>query len=166
VNFLDKFKKQSILLIQLKEKETMILDKDSIIQIIKSQIEVEKTNVKEALETERKMERDVAKLFLEIIRMDSQKHSNILSRTLKILENPTIKSRENFFYIYYAPIVVRKELEAHKKREKEMMSLIKKELKQTKREGLKNILNLILEDEKKHSKMLKSISDKLYKIEE
>jgi rubrerythrin len=144
----------------------MTLDKDSIIQLIKSQIEVEKTNVKEALETERKMESNVAKLFLEIIRMDSQKHSNILSRTLKILENPTIKSRENFFDIYYAPIVARKELEAHKKREKEMMSLIKKELKQTKKEGLKNILNLILEDEKKHSKMLKSISDKLYKIEE
>jgi hypothetical protein len=65
---------------------------------------------------------------------------------------------------YVDPIAVKIELESHMKREAEMIAHVEKEIKQTKDEGLKQLLQLIFEEEKKHHKMLKTVIQNLYKI--
>lgn len=140
--------------------------KEKLVQLIKKQIQVEKINVKQVGETERKVGNAAAKLLLHVIGLDSQKHADILNGIVKVLaEIPPSKTLwEHKLESYVDPLVVKRELENHMKREAEMITHIENEMRQTKDEGLKQLLQHILEDEKKHHEILETVTRNLHKI--
>ncbi|MEM2147666.1 MAG: ferritin-like domain-containing protein [Candidatus Bathyarchaeia archaeon] len=129
------------------------------IKLVKHQIEVENVNVKEVAESEKKVGNAAAKLYLRIIRMDSQKHAEVLSGLLDFIGK--VPSSENLWThkleSYVDPFVVKKELERHMEREMQMIQHVKKEIRKTKDEALKTLLRYIVEEEKKHHKMIETI---------
>lgn len=140
--------------------------KEKMVKLIKKQIEIEKTNVEQVSETEDKIGNAAAKLLLHIIGTDSQKHADILNGILEVLSGipPSKTLWEHKVESYVDPFVVKKELENHIEREAEMIKHVEKELKHTEDEGLKQLLRHILDDEKKHHKILKTIVKNLHKM--
>jgi len=130
----------------------------------KKQIEIEKENVKEVSETEKKIGYAAAKLFLHIIQMDSQKHADALEGMLEVLKGkpPSKNLWEHKLESYVDPIVVKKELERHMERESQMIKHVEEEIEETKDEGLRMLLEFIVEDERKHHKMLAAIIKRSY----
>ncbi len=145
------------------------MDKNkSLIQLVKRQIQVEKTNVMEAAEKGKRTGSTVTKLLLNVIRSDSKKHADILRGTLKLLRG-TPRSETSWDHMidaYIGPVLARRELEAHLEREAQMIALVKEEMKHTKDEGIRFLFQHILDDEKRHHKILQVIQKHLYKLEE
>ena len=142
-------------------------NKEKLIELIKAQIEVEKENIKQVDATEKKIDNAAAKISLLEIRVDSQKHADILKGILDFLQKTP--SAENIWQHrlsgYVDPFVVKKELENHEKRESRAIELVQNEIKHTRDEGLRLLLQNILDDEKKHHKMLETIIKHLPKME-
>lgn len=132
---------------------------ESWVKLVKQQIAVENINVKEVAESEKKIGNAAAKLYLRIIRMDSQKHAEILNGLLEFIGK--VPSAENLWNYrlesYVDPFVVKRELEAHMAREKQMIQHVKREIAKTNDETLKALLQYLLEEEKRHHKMLETI---------
>jgi len=145
--------------------------KERLTELIRKQISIENINVEKVSETEKKVGYAAAKLFLQVIRADSQKHVDILNGILEILRgippSESLDARAWWEYkleSYIDPVLVKRELEDHMKRESEMIVHVEKEITSTKDEGLKQLLNHILDDEKRHHRILKTVVDKLYKM--
>lgn len=140
--------------------------KEELIQLIKKQIKIEKEHVKRINELVKKVDTAAAQLLLLEMRLDSQKHANILDGILKVFRRmPPSKVLWNYkIESYVDNLVVKKELENHVKLETEVLGHVEKEIKQTKDEGLKLLLQHIADDEKKHHKILETIVKYSYKI--
>ncbi|MDH7477978.1 MAG: ferritin family protein [Candidatus Bathyarchaeota archaeon] len=132
---------------------------DEWIKMVKKQIEVENLNVKEVAESETKVGNAAAKMYLRIIKLDSQKHAEVLSGILDVVGK--IPPSENLWKYklesYVDPLVVKRDLQRHMEREAQMIVHVEKEIQRTKDKALKMLLQYILEEEKKHHKMLETI---------
>jgi len=139
---------------------------DKLVQLIKEQIEIEKENVKQVGETEKKVGNAAAELFLNVIKLDSKKHADILNGLLKVLRGipPSKTLWEHRMESYIDPFVVKKELENHMDREAAMIVHVEEEIKQTEDEGLKLLLQHIADDERKHHKILQTVVKHLHKV--
>lgn len=137
-----------------------------MIQLIKKQIEIENKLVKRISEMEKKVGNAAAKLLLVEMRLDSQKHAGILSGILEVLSGvpPSQTLWEYRLESYVDPFVVKRELENHVKMETEVSAHVEEEIKQTRDEGLKLLLQHIADDERKHHKILETIIEHLHKI--
>ena len=140
--------------------------RERLIELIRAQIEVEKENVRQVTETEKKVDNAAAKLSLLEIRLDSQKHADILNGILEVLSGvpPSQTLWEYRISSYIDPFLVKGELENHEKREARMIDHVEEEIKQTKDEGIKLLLQHVLEDERKHHKILETIVKHLHKV--
>jgi rubrerythrin len=140
--------------------------RERLIELIKKQIEIEENNVRQVSETEKKIDNAAAKMSLLEIRLDSQKHADILNGILEVLRGvpPSKTLWEYRIESYIDPFVVKRELESHIKREDEMLDHVEEEIKQTKDEGLKLLLQHIADDERKHHDILEAIVKHLHKI--
>lgn len=140
--------------------------RERLTELIKKQIEIERENVKQVNETEKKVDNAAAKLSLLEIRLDSQKHAGILSGILEVLTK--VQSSETLWEhrisSYIDPFVVKKELRNHEEREAKMIKHVEEEIKQTKDEGLKLLLQHVLDDERKHHEILRAIVKHLHKV--
>lgn len=141
-------------------------EKEKLIQLVKKQIGIERELVKKIGEMEKKVGNAAAKMLLLEMRLDSQKHAGILTSILKILRGvpPSQTIWEYRLESYVDPFVVKKELENHMKMETAVLTHVEEEIKQTKDEGLKLLLQHIADDEKKHHKILETIVKYSYKI--
>ncbi|MGC8895879.1 MAG: ferritin family protein [Candidatus Bathyarchaeia archaeon] len=132
---------------------------DEWIKLVKKQIEVENLNVKEVAESETKVGNAAAKMYLRIIELDSQKHAEVLSGILNVVGK--IPPSENLWKYkiesYVDPLVVKRDLQRHMEREAQMIVHVEKEIQRTKDKALKMLLQYILEEERKHHKMLETI---------
>jgi len=140
--------------------------REKLIQLIKGQIEIEKENVRQVNETEKKVDNAAAKLSLLEIRLDSQKHADILNGILEVLSGvPASKTLwEHRIESYIEPFVVQRELENHEQREAKMIEHVEEEIKHTEDEGLKLLLQHVLDDERKHHKILETLVKHLHKV--
>lgn len=140
--------------------------RERLIELIRAQIKVEKENVRQVTETEKKVDNAAAKLSLLEIRLDSQKHADILNGILEVLSGvpPSQTLWEYKISSYIDPFLVKEELENHEKREARMIDHVEEEIKQTKDEGIKLLLQHVLEDERKHHKILETIVKHLHKV--
>jgi rubrerythrin len=141
-------------------------EKEKLIQLVKKQIGIERELVKKIGEMEKKVGNAAAKMLLLEMRLDSQKHAGILTSILKVLRGvpPSQTIWEYRLESYVDPFVVKKELENHMKMESAVLTHVEEEIKQTKDEGLKLLLQHIADDEKKHHKILETIVKYSYKI--
>jgi|Deesub1362A_J573_1020465.scaffolds.fasta_scaffold02788_9 rubrerythrin len=140
--------------------------KNRLTELIKKQIEIEKEHVERINDLYKKVDTSAARLLLLEMRLDSQKHANILSAILQVLKGiPSSKTLwEHRVDSYVDKIVVKRELEKHVEMETEVLNHVEDEIAQTQDEGLKLLLQHIADDEKKHHKILKTIVRYAYKI--
>lgn len=140
--------------------------KEKLMELIKEQIKIEEAHVSRITEMEKKVHNAAAKLFLLEMRLDSQKHAGILTGILKTLKevSPSQTLWEHKLAGHVDPIVVRRELETHVKMETDVLAHVEEEMKHTKDEGLRLLLQHIADDEAKHHKILQAILKNVYKI--
>jgi len=140
--------------------------KEELVQLIKKQIEIEKDHIKRISELQKKVDTPAAQLLLLEMRLDSQKHANILSGILRVLRRmpPSKVIWDYKIASYVDKLAVKKELENHVKMETEVLNHVEKEIQRTNDEGLKLLLQHIADDEKKHHKILETIVHYSYKI--
>jgi len=140
--------------------------REKLIQLIKEQIEIEKENVRQVNKTEKKVDTAAAKLSLLEIRLDSKKHADIFNGILEVLRGipPSKTLWEYRIESYIDPFVVQRELENHQQREAKMIAHVEEEIKHTEDEGLKLLLQHVLDDERKHHQILKTVVKHLHKV--
>lgn len=106
-----------------------------------------------------------AKLLLLETQKDSEKHAMILEGILKVLSQEDAKPLwDTLLDSYVDKLVVKTNLERHINTEKTMIDLVEKEIKDTKDEGIKLLLQHIASDEKKHHEILQIVIKQAYKI--
>jgi len=141
-------------------------NRKKLMALVGEQIKIEKDHVEHLTELEKKMRYAAAKLLVLEMKLDSEKHADILTAIIKTLEgipnNETLWEYELESYI--DPEIVKRELEVHAKMENDVLAHIEKEFAHTTDEGLKLLLQNIEADKKKHQKMLETILHNLYKI--
>ncbi len=133
--------------------------------VIREQVEIEKESVRRLTETEKKVGSGAARLLLCEMRMDSQKHANVLEAMLDVLKSPSSGSSwERALHSFVDPAIVRKEIENHKALEKSMLGLIQEETAKTNDEVITTLLNHLGEDEKRHHEILDTIVQNCHRM--
>lgn len=130
------------------------------------QVEIEKESVRRLSETEKKVGSGAARLLLCEMRMDSQKHADVLEAMLEVLKSPQPSGPpwERALHSFVDPAIVRKEIENHIALEKSMSTHIKEERAKTNDEVIKTLLAHLEEDEKNHRAILDTIVQNSYKM--
>ena len=130
--------------------------------LITKQIAIEKAVEKDMVEQEKRVDTVAAKLLLLEVQLDAHKHAKILEAILNVtgkkpepLWNYRLKS-------YVDSFAVKRELEKHMEREKYTLEQVEEEMKETKDEAVKLLLQHILDDENKHHKIIETIIKKSY----
>jgi rubrerythrin len=141
-------------------------NRDELIQLLKKQIEIENDHVRRLEVLQKKVNTVAAQILLYEMQLDSQKHASILGGILKVLKGvPESETLWDYrIDSYVDELAVKKELENHMKMETDVLNHVQKELEQTKDEGVKLLLQNIIEDEKKHHKILEAIVQHSYEL--
>jgi rubrerythrin len=138
---------------------------DRLIHLINEQIKIEETHVKNIKQELENMHNIAAKLLLLEIQKDSEKHALILKGILEVIKQADTKPLwEDLLHSYVEKEVIKRNLENHIMTEMKMIEQLNQEIKGTKDKGVKLLLEHILEDEKKHHKILQTIIRESYKI--
>ncbi|MFP3985539.1 MAG: ferritin family protein [Candidatus Bathyarchaeia archaeon] len=141
------------------------MSQETLVDLIKQQIAVEKNFVATISKELRNIHNVAAKLLLLETQKDSEKHALILEGILDVISQKDAKPLwDTLLDSYVDKIVVRKNLENHIKTETTMLEHIKKEMKETKDEGIRLLLEHIASDEEKHHKILQTVIKNAYKI--
>ncbi len=146
----------------------MMSEKD-LVDMIRFQIKLEKNTTKKIKELEEVTTNLAAKLFLAEMRFDTEKHAKILQTMLDLINQyePDRRSRR-FWQIetteYVDALVAKKMLEDHVKVETKMLEHVEKEMKKTDDAALKLVFRHIIEDERKHHKIMETILKKAFKM--
>ena len=141
------------------------MPQETLVKLIKEQIKMEKNFVTIVDEQIKNVHNVAAKLLLLETQKDSEKHAMILEGILDVISQKDAKSLwDTLQDSYIDKLVVKKNLERHIKTETAMLGLIKKEIKETKDEGIRLLLEHIASDEEKHHKILQTVVKQTYKI--
>ncbi len=141
------------------------MSQETLEKLVTEQIKVERSFVT-AVEKEIKDVRNVAaRLLLLETQKDSEKHAIILEGILKVISQKDAKPLwDTLQDSYVDELVVKRSLENHIKTEMVMLGHIEKEMKATKDDGIRLLLEHIASDEKKHHKILETVIKQSYKI--
>ena len=141
------------------------MPEDGLIKLIKEQIKIEKNFVTTVKEQIKNVHNVAAKLLLLETQKDSEKHALILEGILKVISMENAKPLwDTLLDSYVDKLVVKRNLEGHIKDEEAMIEHVQKEMKETKDEGIKLLLDHIARDENKHHEILETVISQAYKI--
>ena len=132
--------------------------------LIEEQIKLEKEIANKFKMLEGRVDSIAARLLIREMQLDTKKHAEILEAALKITGGPE-PVWEMTIDVEADKKTVKRELEEHMKAEGTMIRQIDEEMRKTKDEALKLLLDHFMEDEKKHHKSLEIIINKAYKME-
>lgn len=132
--------------------------------LIEEQIKLENEIANKFRELEGRVDSMAARLLIHEMLLDTKKHAEILELALKVAGGPE-PFWEMTIDVEADKRAVKGELEDHIKAEETMIREIEEEMKKTKDEALKLLLNHFMEDEKKHHRNLEIIINKAYKME-
>ena len=132
--------------------------------LIEEQIKLENEIANKFRKLEGRVDSMAARLLIHEMLLDTKKHAEILELALKVAGGPE-PFWEMTIDVEADKRVVKGELEDHIKAEETMIREIEEEMKKTKDEALKLLLNHFMEDEKKHHRNLEIIINKAYKME-
>lgn len=135
------------------------MSKQERVEFYKEQINLENTIVEKAEKAVQGMENILIKELILGIALDSKKHAGMLSALLSMYTKPTPSVAEEFGED------LRKAITEHIELEKQAIDTYQEKLQTAENENEKIIIKAILNDEKKHHKLLltiqKMIIDKL-----
>ncbi len=141
------------------------MSQTSLTKLIKAQIQIEKTFVETVDEQIKNIHNAAARLLLLETQKDSEKHAMILEGILEVISKKDAKPLWNTILDSYVDkVIVKRSLENHILTERKMLEHIKKEMNETKDEGIKLLLEHIASDEKKHHEILQTVIKQAYKI--
>lgn len=140
----------------------MISDRDKeskqeAVELLKTQLQTEGQLIGLYEEHERESENKAMKRLMQMFRLDSQRHINILQAAIEIIEG------EDVFLEYKKPLA--ETLEKHLALEKQALDNANKILNKawvSENKGLKTLLELWRNDEKRHHKAIKDLTSKPY----
>jgi len=140
----------------------MIADRDKeskqeAVEMLRNQLKVEGELIGLYEEHERKTNNKAMKRFMQMFRLDSQRHINILEAAIEIIEG------EEVFIEDKKPLA--ETLEKHLELEKQALDNANKILGKSwvdENKGLKGLLQLWRDDEKRHHKAIKDLSSNTY----
>jgi bacterioferritin (cytochrome b1) len=140
-----------------------------LLDIVQTQIKLEKTTAKKIVKLEKATANLAAKLFLAEMRFDTEKHAKILQTMLDIMKqkDPEIATRtlwDTKIHSYVDALVAKKMLEDHVKIETNMLKHVEEEMRRTDDDALKLLLKHIADDERKHHKIMETILKKAYEM--
>lgn len=138
--------------------------KNTLIKMLQIHKVAEANMVKICAKLEEEVHSAAARLLLAEMRLDSEKHENILKEILLVLEGTRKPDRlwDARIESYVDMQVMKQELEKHMRLESDMLRDVEEEIKETPDEALKTLLTHIAEDEKKHHKNMELIIRKSY----
>ncbi len=141
------------------------MSKDKLISTLEKHRELELRNIKMCEVKEKEMKSRGAQLMFYQIRMDSIKHAYTLKTLEEIIEQGTPEIIWNYQADrYIGQATAKNELKIHAELEKEMIKAHEGLLKEINDEGLKMILQGIIDDEKRHHKMIMEMINKLLSL--
>ena len=127
--------------------------------------ELERQNVKMCKEKEERLKSAGAKLMLYQIRMDSTKHAKILKTLIETIKEGIPEYLWDYrIDRYVGQVATERELQKHVELEQEMIQRHETAIKRTDDPGIKLILQHIVEDEKRHHKMLLEVIKRLHQL--
>jgi rubrerythrin len=134
-------------------------ENEKLIQLIKTQIEIENEHVRKLGDLEKKIDTAAARLLLYEMRLDSQKHAGILTEILLTLKGvPPNKTLWDYrIDSYVDQLAIARALENHVKMETDVLNHVQEEIEHTKDAGLKLLLQHIAADEEKHHEILNEV---------
>ncbi len=141
------------------------MEQNELLAMLEKHLEMELTNVKISQEKEEQLKSAGAKLMLKQIRMDSQKHAEMLKTLIE-----TVKAGEPKYLWdyridkYVGQVATEKSLQKHVELEQDMIKSTEEAIKKIDDPGIKMILKQILEDEKRHHKVLKEVIQRLNEL--
>jgi len=145
------------------------MTEQKLAEVIRAQIKIEKTTAEKIEEFEGSVSNLATRLFLAEMRFDTEKHAKILQTMLDLMDQyePERRSRR-FWQIetreYVDALDAKKTLEDHVKVETKMLQNMKAGMKGTDDETLKTLFKYIVEDERKHHKIMETILEKAFKM--
>lgn len=141
------------------------MSETKLVDLIQKQIIVEESFVKTADKLMEQVHNVAARLLLMEMQKDSEKHAMILRGILDVIKQK--KTAPLWAYeveSYVDKEVVRREIERHIQTETSMLNQVKEEMKETRDEGIRLLLEHIGDDEEKHHKILEAIIAQYYKL--
>ena len=140
-----------------------------LVEMIKTQIRLERKTTKKIKEIENVISNLAAKLFLAEMRFDTEKHAKILQTILNLMDQIEPNSQSKKFWQietreYVDALVIKKILEDHIKVEIEMLKKIEEVIKKTDDPALKLLFTHIIDDERKHHRIMETILQRAFKM--
>jgi bacterioferritin (cytochrome b1) len=145
------------------------MSEKELFNLIESQIKIEKSTTKKIKEFEEGIANLAAKLLLAEMRLDTEKHAKILETMLNYLKTyASDLASKKFWQIetseYMDALTTENLLKKHITVETKMLEHVKKAIKKTDDEAVKLLFKHIIDDEKKHHEIMKTILKKAFKI--
>lgn len=139
--------------------------KKSFFDMLRNHIEFEKSAAKICAALREKVGTAAGRMLLIEMQLDTTKHARILEEMLNIVEKAPPEPLWDYRIASYVDsLVVKKELEKHMKLEQDMLRNVEEEIKTTKDEALKLLLQHIAGDERKHHEIIQTILRKSYAL--
>ncbi len=145
------------------------MPRKDLMDMVRVQIKLEKTTARTIRELEAAISNLAAKLFLAEMRFDTEKHAKILQTMWNLMKQvePERLARK-FWNIethdYVDALEVRELLKSHVTVETRMLEHVKEEMKRTDDAAVKLLFKHIINDERKHHRILETILDKAFKM--
>ena len=132
-------------------------EKEEVVEMLEKQLQIEGKLVGLYEKHERETENKAMKRLMQMYRLDSQRHINILQAAIEIIQG------EELFIEDKAPLA--ETLKEHLELEKEALDNANKILNKVwvaENKGLKGLIELWRDDERRHHKGLKDLTEKIY----
>ena len=140
-------------------------EKDELLEMLRKNREIELTNVKMVQEKEEQFKSAGVRLTLYQIRTDSAKHAQIYQTLIDLIKEGTSKYLWDYrIDRYVGQIATDRVLQEHVELEKEMIRGTEEAVKRTDDLGMKMLLRHIVDDEKRHHKMLMDVIKSLLQL--
>lgn len=134
---------------------------EELLKMIARQIKVENQAVELYQKTAKTVENAAVKLIIDELGMDSGKHAKMYETIERVLKKQPYSFKDFHEEKWTDKLVAKRDLKQHIDIEAKMIELLQEEIQMVQQPTIKAILEHILEDEKRHHKVLMQIIGEL-----
>ncbi len=143
----------------------MVTNKEEFLEMLEKHRQIELKNIEMCQEREKRLKSAGARLMLYIIRMDSTKHAHILHTLMDVIKEGTPEHLWDYrIDRYVGQVATEDELKKHAEIEKEMIERHEAAIKKTDDRGITMLLQQIVDDEKRHHKIIMDVIKRLHQL--
>lgn len=132
-----------------------------LLEMIIRAISIEDKAVELYKDTAKTVENAAVKLLIEELGMDSGKHAKMYRTIERVLKEQPYSFKDFHEEKWTDKLVAKRDLKQHIEVEKHMIEILEEQIKIVKQPTIKAILEHILEDEKRHHKILMQVIGEL-----